>query len=170
MNPVRSFKLAVALVVLAVGSISGATAAIPRHAANVFTMLKGRLQTPGDLRLQVMRISSSTFSDPPPGVDSFESVAAVNLVLSLVEFQGDGLKVVSELEDATWTLQEHPGYARWCIRFIGPWNNAWITLLVDSDNSLVELDGRWYKLEPRVVADSTEGLLKRALAVGKSRG
>lgn len=148
-----------------------AKAAIPAEMANLLTIIELKLQQPAPgFRVQILRISSDTFVDPPPQLNSFEGLAAFSLTFRPSVHKKEIVAAIELARKSKWDLVPHPAYPRWCLRFIGPWNEILGTIAIDEDNLEILAGDRWYKVEEAVVRGLTSNLLRSVLEAEATSG
>ena len=137
----------------------------PSSVANLFTLLELKLQqpTPG-FRIQIMRVSQDVFIDPPPRAENFESVATYVVTVDPTKVKDGLFQAARQVRESTWEKQEHPGYPRWRLRFVGPWHETFGELCIDDENCEILVGDTWHKVDANLVRTLTHMLVKAAVA------
>ena len=137
---------------------------LPVEAANLLTVIGLKLEEPlPGFRVQILRISPDTFVDPPPQLDSFEGLAAFSLTFQPARHRKQIAAVIEEARKSKWQPMPYPGYPRWCIRFIRPWNEILGALGIDDENYAILVGDKWYKVDEKIVRSLTSELLRSVL-------
>jgi hypothetical protein len=141
-----------------------ATDAIPSNVGNLLTLIELRVQQPSPgFRIQILRIHPNATIDPPPQLSSFDGWATFSLTFKPGERKKEILEAISTARKSQWEKLQYSGYARWCVRLIGPWNEIYDSIGIDEENLSAVVGGEWFKVDKETVQALTTKLVRAAV-------
>lgn len=101
--------------------------------------------------VQLSMLSFDTPIDPPPNVLNFEknasAIVRINSNFCYVELR----KLIDALKDIDLKIYPRDGYPNWMWRISGPPDYNSLTIMVDVNNNLLFIEGRWHIVKTEVI-------------------
>jgi hypothetical protein len=163
LKPILSMKKFLGLLIFAL-SLTASNAALPSKAGNLLTLVEIKTQQPlPGFRVQILRISPDALVDPAPSLGSFDGWATFSLTVKAEDHKKEILEAIDIARKSPWEKLKYSGYARWCVRIVGPWNEVYDSIGIDDDNLSVTIDGEWFRVNRETIQALTIDLVRASV-------